>query len=1115
MDLSRIAQGVFIGNGEVWNFLDYAVNRNCGGLLSYTQKNNFLKNNLINNFDGGQKAKYTYGDITSVTFEKDNKGDIINIIGKGVDIGASYKIGGDRKNSELKFKDENTLLNIAKDYRDRIKYEISPFNVYENVEREKYSDLFDGDTITDIPFGGLYKVENEIKNETAEHNIVGIGGNQKLKYGIDNKEGVFYETPKTINDIKKKRTALKRSFSRTANDAPPHNFKDENGLPINEDIILYKKDELYGKISTWNNNYFNCEKVDYDKQRYSVDAVCPDKVIKYYDDIKPSTKFGRLVSGVTDFYVTKREDSTVKLISSSKNILFPKHLGIETHWNKETPYGIIQETGREDFYAVGQKGIESETKIDTKFTDSGFIEKGKNYYYEEGGLGGDDVMNFENTSRLLQYTNKLFRESKVGSLVKRFHTPKSDFHSDVITSYDSVNGISRGRNLLRQDGKSKDIDGYDNPYCRTWTAHYQYSKLNHLIKPFKNEEGKVLGIDEVQGHYDFLRPLGSSYLSSNTVLDKNGFVRITPTHSGSMYVNMKKYMFSIENLAWKGNTSSLSKEQLGPNGGRIMWFPPYNLKFSENINTSWNPNTFIGRGEELYTYTHTKRSGTLDFVILIDHPSILNKWRGTSSESIDKEKNEQELLRFFAGEGILDKELFPQSQPYNGEEERERRQPKTYNSIEYLFLVYFPPFFSGADYIKENKYDELIELLRKYNSGEDVEYVQDKGLKKTFEKYYSNLPIEKLSINKEDIINYAKETLGEDLCRNRNIYTFSDLLNIKEKIDKDNIFGAPKTESELTLISYRGGATDNALFDINNIKRLSENRGVSLYKILRHLSEEVKNTKCLVKPVDGKISDDASIEIGVPDINSETAQLGRFSYISLKVKYKDGMKPSLEENEVRRMDNNIVKQEKDNENMVTINLKSEQDDKIYYYDNEYLYFSHIKNDNLINKYIVDKVRYFDPAFHSITPEGFNARLTFLQQCTRQGPTNSVGTANSNSNDYLKYAGILAFGRPPFCVLRIGDFFHTKICIDSMSIQYDNNGVQWDLNPEGIGVQPMYATVSINFTFLGGQSLNGPIERLQNAVTSNFYANTCVYSRHSDTPYNYFDATKDTQTILNN
>ena len=94
-----------------------------------------------------------------------------------------------------------------------------------------------------------------------------------------------------------------------------------------------------------------------------------------------------------------------------------------------------------------------------------------------------------------------------------------------------------------------------------------------------------------------------------------------------------------------------------------MWFPPYNLKFSENINTSWNPNTFIGRGEELYTYTHTKRSGTLDFVILIDHPSILNKWRGTSSESIDKEKNEQELLRFFAGEGILDKELFPQSQP--------------------------------------------------------------------------------------------------------------------------------------------------------------------------------------------------------------------------------------------------------------------------------------------------------------------------------------------------------------------------------------------------------------------------------------------------------------------
>ena len=48
-------------------------------------------------------------------------------------------------------------------------------------------------------------------------------------------------------------------------------------------------------------------------------------------------------------------------------------------------------------------------------------------------------------------------------------------------------------------------------------------------------------------------------------------------------------MFSIENLAWKGvglndneyHNDGLSPEQRGPLGGRIMWFPPYEISFSE------------------------------------------------------------------------------------------------------------------------------------------------------------------------------------------------------------------------------------------------------------------------------------------------------------------------------------------------------------------------------------------------------------------------------------------------------------------------------------------------------------------------------------------------------
>ena len=182
----------------------------------------------------------------------------------------------------------------------------------------------------------------------------------------------------------------------------------------------------------------------------------------------------------------------------------------------------------------------------------------------------------------------------------------------------------------------------------------------------------------------------------------------------------------------------------------------------------------------------------------------------------------------------------------------------------------------------------------------------------------------------------------------------------------------------------------------------------------------------------------------------------------------------------------------------------------YAYDNEYLYFSELPSDSLVHKHIVDKVRFFDPAFHSVTPEGFNARLTFLHQCTRQGPTNAVssGRVTKNDGDFLKFAGNLAFGRAPYCILRIGDFFNTKICIDSLSITYDNDGVQWDLNPEGVGVQPMFANISISFKFLGGQNIVQPIERLQNAVTANYYANASIYDRHADSNRFYYDALED-------
>ncbi len=155
-----------------------------------------------------------------------------------------------------------------------------------------------------------------------------------------------------------------------------------------------------------------------------------------------------------------------------------------------------------------------------------------------------------------------------------------------------------------------------------------------------------------------------------------------------------------------------------------------------------------------------------------------------------------------------------------------------------------------------------------------------------------------------------------------------------------------------------------------------------------------------------------------------------------------------------------------------------------FYD-ESKYFEKLKQeDAFVFDKIRDKIKYFHPSFHSTTPEGLNSRLNFLLQCTKQGPT-----VNGDNADNL------AFGRPPVCILRLGDFYHSKIIIENVGISYDP--LVWDLNPEGVGVQPMIANVDLSFKFIGGQSLYGPINKLQNAVSFNFFANTQVYDVRAD------------------
>jgi len=166
------------------------------------------------------------------------------------------------------------------------------------------------------------------------------------------------------------------------------------------------------------------------------------------------------------------------------------------------------------------------------------------------------------------------------------------------------------------------------------------------------------------------------------------------------------------------------------------------------------------------------------------------------------------------------------------------------------------------------------------------------------------------------------------------------------------------------------------------------------------------------------------------------------------------------------------------------------------------YFDVLKEeDPTVFDSIGQKLKYFSPAFHSMTPEGLNARLTFLNQCVRPGET--IPVIGPDGRPKYNDAVNTSFGTPPVLVLRIGDFYHTKIIPKGLQITYDP--LLFDINPEGIGLQPMIAKVTLSFDFIGGHGLAKPVEQLQNALSFNYYANTEIYDERAT-------ATEDTSKL---
>ena len=1188
-NLSRIAQGIFLGNGEVWNFLDYAVNRNCGGLLYKTQQLDLLDSNFTNNFNGGHKRKYNYegedtdniptfnaysinpltGKIFSTDLVRNTVNSLYPIHGKGGNLGDLYTVPESSSNSALKFITKENFKALGEEIRKKRLSNNILRQPYKDAVVESYagqiSDKWKDTGLEEIKIGDYVDLWREKKKKDSSE-----------KYTLDefgNKARIF----KTLTEL-----TIESGKDSEEDNHKYIEFSVSNDHPIHYNNITAKVSERtfehLKKIEEAAKEKQDTLRSNQKASQKFIDLASKNVVLRdnvtfnglLFEYTTEGTEIPRFPTiennGLYAYYDKERK----KYKSSLKGIWNP--WGNKSLWNNENSYGVeFNERGEENYIVGEENKFKGNVSIASKYNGGSHstynVSEGtRNYsFYEEAEKGavpteletsvsdGSSVLldNYSGTSRLLEKTNQLFKDAKIGSLINRFHTNGIGEGGEFITAYNETYGMSRGRNLLKASGVTN--TGYEDPYCRVWTAHHQYSKLKDRIRPFVDDNGKPKSLSETQSNYGLMRPdEGLTRLNDYSVLGADGFVKITPTHddNGNLVQEadkLKNYMFSIENLAWrdvaKNKTSkALSKEQRGPNGGRIMWFPPYNLKFSENVNVNWNANSFIGRGEEIYTYTNTVRSGTLDFTLLIDHPSILNKWRGQIGNVFgeEKKKREEDILRFFAGCGNLNDVVTaenPSKEEKKSTEEVDNRETKpASNTTEIAYVIFFPNDFSAQNYMDGNI---TIGDGEKAETKSKIKYACENILKEynnggTFDERDKSFQDEVLQPHNLTSYGFSAagsiETIRETLFngnKNIEIKTIGDLININSNFTGDKIYGHSSTTCKIQKVTVKGFASSHGYPKNNEILR--NRRRLFIQKAMEEYCQELSSNNVKYVFEEGYTVDVKDID-GRADVNTLKAKLARAAYAIVSIEWDEEnvTYESPDSNnvisvygaQIDKMSKNYEEPKTIRTNMSTSVTYSSDE---YTYDNEYLYFSQIKGDQMVYKNIVDKVKYFDPAFHSVTPEGFNARLTFLHQCTRQGPTNAVtsgrvkgketdesgNTLTNGSPDYLKFAGNLSFGRAPYCILRIGDFFNTKICIDSMSINYDNNGgVQWDLNPEGVGVQPMYANISISFKFLGGQDITKPIERLQNAVTANYYANASVYSRHADNNKFYFDALED-------
>lgn len=570
------------------------------------------------------------------------------------------------------------------------------------------------------------------------------------------------------------------------------------------------------------------------------------------------------------------------------------------------------------------------------------------------------------------------------------------------------------------------------PLTRTLTGEVNRNR-QHIISDPYNRYAKAI---RFQGNELYNGP-------AESVINKTVIPKFHPVVDTSSKINNKNMMFSIENLAYVLNDkgylgdslgSKVPQSEVGYNRGRLMWFAPYDVEVNETAIAKYETTQFIGRSEPVYSYQSSERTARLSFKLIIDYPpQVDGMTHGDAS-------------KFFAFGGQL-----------------------TQNELKNL------------DIDKEKaKLKDLENQLSSIQPEEVLQPPQDlqSGDKATF--YFHN---DGDSIDQDIAIGYEDGVLQpseqNDFGLNK---SFTDAVTtlVSETLNSETF--------QFYEISFLGRAS-RLYYDQAREKGYNKALGLRRAESLRRYVEnqfKIHNNgltfaKAGIKVTIDTIGSDGGSAEGVLEQNisllkvkQERSAVVRITPNGTLAKKQVPLTPSQIEQRTQLQNEIDAKK-----TLIAMASKVQTDERI---------FNQVTiNDTAMKGFETFKKMTLSPVFHSQTPEDFHRRLTFLHQCTRQGNA-VVNKATSDSGISVPRNSV--FGRPPICVLRLGDMFHSKVVIET--VDFDFSESIWDINPEGMGMQFMIANIDISMKIIGGQSLKGAIDVIQNAESFNYYANSTYY-----------------------